>query len=421
MLLKNSRIPFFHSERTSIVERDGVKTDNETVGTEESEESDPIALALCFDSMCAGGCFDDIEDTSIESAEDVKTKNVQPRSVTLVQSRADGIEVRTFTTEQSRQYSATLIQSYARRFIAKRKVGKKREEMLARRAVSEEAARVGHRRLMRLVKKERRKEEEQKLLTEEKAYNERNRKEKQKIRYKVAEEIRELHRLAADINYIENEIGGDLLPLKLVCGGLECVDERRQVPTKAKRKKTKPPIQQVICQIDKKDDSSIVEQAVPKEKRNGRIFGLFSKKRSSRDNKKKVIGEIRTKQWETDYRKDVNYDHRKSSSKSMVESKSKSKSNYTKSSNQSSRPKEQPVEIKSKSAKRKSRSREPPIGVLIIQPKSDKRVPSSTKTKERPFDKVQRRSKSFPQEASLLSERSKPPKSEKRMPSSLRI
>mmetsp|Transcript_27086 Transcript_27086/g.38107 ORF Transcript_27086/g.38107 Transcript_27086/m.38107 type:complete len:116 (+) Transcript_27086:612-959(+) len=115
----------------------------------------------------------------------------------------------------------------------------------------------------------------------------------------------------------------------------------------------------------------------------------------------------------------MNYDHRKSPRKRTVEP--KSKSNYTKSSNQSSRPKEQPVEIKSKSAKRKSRSREPPIGVLIIQPKNDKRVPSSTKNKERPFDKVQRRSKSSSQEANLLSERSKPSKSEKRMPSSLRI
>jgi len=387
--LKNSKIPLFHIERTSIVKREGVKTDNETVGTEESEESDPIAFALCFDSMCPGGGFDDIEDISIEGAEGVEAKKVQPRSVTLVQSRADGIEVRIFTIEQSRQYSATLIQSYARRFLARRQVEEKREEIRKRRAISEEAARLGHRRLMRLLKKERRKKEEQKLLEQEKAYNERNRKEKQKIRYKAAKEIRELNRLAADINYIENEIGSDLLPLKLACGGLECVDER-QVPTKAKRKKAKPPIQQVICRIDKKVDSCIVEKPIPKEKRNGRIFGLFSKKRSSQD--KKVIGEIETKQWDTDNRKDVNYDHRKSPRKSM-ETKSKSKSNHTKSSTQSSRPKEQPEEVKSKSVKRESKSRAPPIGVLIIRPKSEQMVPTNTKTKESSINKVRRRSK----------------------------
>eukprot|EP00521_Asterionellopsis_glacialis_P010299 CAMPEP_0195307048 /NCGR_PEP_ID=MMETSP0707-20130614/37518_1 /TAXON_ID=33640 /ORGANISM="Asterionellopsis glacialis, Strain CCMP134" /LENGTH=457 /DNA_ID=CAMNT_0040371289 /DNA_START=46 /DNA_END=1417 /DNA_ORIENTATION=- len=400
--LKNSKIPLFQIERTSIVKREGVKTDNETVGTEESEESDPIAFALCFDSMCPGGGFDDIEDISIEGAEGVEAKKVQPRSVTLVQSRADGIEVRIFTIEQSRQYSATLIQkdisikqsrqysatliqSYARRFLARRQVEEKREEIRKRRAISEEAARLGHRRLMRLLKKERRKKEEQKLLEQEKAYNERNRKEKQKIRYKAAKEIRELNRLAADINYIENEIGSDLLPLKLACGGLECVDER-QVPTKAKRKKAKPPIQQVICRIDKKVDSCIVEKPIPKEKRNGRIFGLFSKKRSSQD--KKVIGEIETKQWDTDNRKDVNYDHRKSPRKSM-ETKSKSKSNHTKSSTQSSRPKEQPEEVKSKSVKRESKSRAPPIGVLIIRPKSEQMVPTNTKTKESSINKVE--------------------------------
>jgi len=423
MLLTTKINQFFDKEPTNIFKCGGDNTDENTVAT---EESDLITFTHCFGSACDGVFCDDVEETSNEILEDSKKEEIQPRSVTLVQTRADGIEIRTLTNEQSLQYSATLIQSCVRGFITRRKVDNIKEERQERRQVAEEAAEVARRRLTRLAKKERRKEEEQKLLAEEKAFKERNKKERQKKRSIANKEVSQLEELAADIDYIQKEFAGDLLPLKFECGGLECTDER-DVPTKSKKKKkTKPPVPQVICRIDKidkNDASSVVEKVQPKKKRNGRLRGLFPKKGSSQDKNTKAIGSTQKKQLAKDYvsRKDLDSDVYRSSRKSVTEINSKSKLHNTKVSNESNRPREHPDEVKSKSVKREYRPFEPPIGILVIPCQSEKKAPPSTKTKKRLENKDQRRTKSSSKEESFLQERSKLSKSEKITPSSIKI